>query len=194
MNVRKMTQTTFSLAVLLVGLSILLPRLWRTAPYEFWFPLENRLLTRYYLSGYTLSLFSLSAWLLMAAGLLDAILHRRTVLYVLYSFRAVLCMGVLVLSFALMSEITFYIYWGLIHLITLVGVNWSFRMLARNNYPGGIKLFSFLKVVFKGMGTGKNNWLDRSVVFLLCILLAVTFVLLLISLGLYVKTYWSMFV
>jgi len=193
MNVRRMSATTFSLAVLIIGLYFLVPEIRHILPKNVWYSFYGRLPSQYYIGKYHSFILSASAWLMVVVGIIDAILSNRVALNLLPSFRVSIILIISIIVF-LFIPANNYIFWGLIYIASILGILWTFRVIILNNHPGGKKLIPFIKEIKKGVGYGGNHISDRYTVFGISIILAGVYVILLVSFAFYVIAYRNRFV
>jgi len=192
MSVRKISATTFSLIVLVIGLYFLLPEIWRNLPNKVWYLFYGRFPPQYYIGNYHSFILSASAWLIVVVGIIDAILNNRIALNLLSSLKVpiVMCISIIALLFVPVNN---YIFWGLVYIVLILAILFIFRKIILNNHPGGKKFILFIKEIKTGAGTGGNHISDRYTVFGISILLAGVYILLLVSFVVYLIVYWGMF-
>jgi hypothetical protein len=193
MNVRRMSATTFSLAVLIIGLYFLIPEMRHILPNNVLYSFYGRLPSQYYIGSYHSFILSASAWLIVVVGIIDAILYNRVALNLLPSFKVSIVLIISIIVF-LFIPVNNYIFWGLVYIALILGILWIFRMVILNNHPSGKKLIPFIKEIKEGVGAGANHISDRYTVFGVSILLTGVYVILLVSLIVYVIAYRNRFV
>jgi len=193
MNVRKMSATTFSLAVLIIGLYFLLPEMKHILPNNVWYSFYGRLPSQYYIGKYHSFILSASAWLIVLVGIIDAILNNRVALNLLSSLKVPIVLSIAVIIF-LFIPVNNYIFWGLVYIALILGILWIFRIIILNNHPGGKKLIPFIKEIREGVRYGGNHISDCYTVFGVSILLTGVYVILLVSFAVYVIAYRNRFV
>jgi len=193
MNVRRMSATTFSLAVLIIGLYFLVPEMRHILPNNVLYSFYGRLPSQYYIGKYHSFILSASAWLMVVVGIIDAILNSRVVFYLLSSLKVPIVLGIAVIIF-LFIPVNNYIFWGLVYIASILGILWTFRIIILNNHPGSKKLIPFIKEIKEGVGYGGNHISDRYTVFGISIILSGVYVILLVSFAFYVIAYRNRFV
>ena len=193
MNVRKISSTTFSLILLIVGLCFFIPKILHILPYEVWHIIDRRFSSQQYIGIHHSFILTFSVWLIVVVGAIDAIFQNRVMLKLLFSFNVPVVLGIPIMLFVFIPSINDYLFWGLFYFTLIFGIYWTFRKFISNNYPGGQKLILFIKNIKTGTATGDNHILDRYTVFGISILLIVVYTLLLVSFVVYVVTYWRMF-
>jgi hypothetical protein len=188
MNVRRTTITTFSIIAVICGFCFLIPEVRHILPNQ-----ARRLsYKQYYIGGYHSFILSASAWLIAAVGIIDAILNNRVALDLLSSLNIPIVLIITTFIF-LFIPVNDYIFWGLIYIVLIFGIFWTFRKFVSNNHPGSRRLIRFIKEIRVGIAEGSNHISDRYTVFGISILLAGVYALLIVSLVIYVITYWGMF-
>jgi hypothetical protein len=196
MNVRQAAKTTLSLlffALLFAGLAAIWPRLIGLLPEAAAYTLTARFSPPFAFAGYYAFILGLALRMIVAAGVLDAILRHRTGLNLLSSF-STLISGLPVVVLAFIPAINAYVCWGVAQMAAAVGVYWTFRKLTRNNRLGGQKLLPFIKEMKTGGGPRRGHVADHYIVFAASLLLIALYVLLLASLLFFVITNGSMFI
>ena len=193
MNVRKTTGTTFSLIVLIVGVYFLLSASRHILPLEVLRLIDKRFYSQYYIGKYHSFLQFVSAWLIVVVGIVDVILNNRVNFALRFSFNIPIILSIPMIIFIFIPLINAYLFWGLIYVILILGVFWTFKKFITNNHNGRLKLIPFIKEIMNGVGSGSNHISDRYIVFGISILLIGVYTLLLVSFVIYVITYWSMF-
>jgi len=193
MNVRRMSATTFSLAVLIIGLYFLVPEMRHILPKNVWYSFYGRLPSQYYIGKYHSFILSTSVWLMVVVGIIDAILNSRVAFYLLSSLKVPIVLGIAVIIF-LFIPVNNYIFWGLVYIASILGILWTFRIIILNNHPGGKKLIPFIKEIKEGVGYGGNHNSDRYTIFGVSIILAGVYVILFVSFAFYVIAYRNRFV
>jgi hypothetical protein len=189
MNVRKASATTLSLVVLIIGLCILFPIIMRSLPYEAVYTLADRFHPQYYFSRYFPFIVKIAIWIIIAAGLLDAIMRHKIAFGLFSSLNVpfMLCIPVFIITF--IPPVNPYMFWGAMQVIAIIGVYWTFRKLIRNNHSGGQKLIAFIKEIGTGGGSHSGHISGHYAVFCISILLIAVCVLLIISMLLFVVTH-----
>jgi len=193
MNVRRMSATTFSLAVFIIGLCFFVPEMRHILPNNVLYSFYGQLPSQYYIGKYHSFILSASAWLIFVVGIIDAILNNRVAFYLLSSLKVPIVLGIAVIIF-LFIPVNNYIFWVLVYIALIFSVLWTFRVIILNNNPGGKKLIPFIKEIKEGVGYGGNNISDRYAVFGVSIILAGVYIILLVSFTFYVIVYRNRFV
>jgi hypothetical protein len=196
MNVRQTARTTLSLlffALLLAGLAAIRLRLMGLLPEAVVYTLTARFSPPFAFAGYYTFILGLALRMIVAAGILDAILRHRTGFNLLPSF-STLISGLPVAVLAFIPAINAWVCWGAAQMAAAVGVYWTFRRLTRNNRLGGQKLLPFMREIKPGGGPRRGHVADHYIVFGASLLLMALYALLLASLLFFVIINGSMFI
>jgi len=199
MNVRKVSKTTFSLIVLIVGLIYLLPVIRYALLYGEFYTLGNRLYELYYLGGYYLGgyypfIVNAAIWIMIVAGMLDVIMRNKVAFDVLSSLNIPITVSIPVIIAALFPSVDLIMFWGILQLAVILGIYGTFRKIIRNNHTNGQKMTPFIKKIKTAGGRPNGHIYDHYVVFGTSLLLLAVYALLVLSFLIYVATHWQAFV
>ena len=190
MNVRKAASTTFWLTVLFVGTALLLPVLRDALPYEIISALDAQFHPREYIGSAFSFIVEMAVWMMVLAGMLDAILRQKVHLQLLGSFSVVILLSVPTVLAALLP--TSHLFWAAYQLIAILGTYFSFSKLIKINHPSGQGLIAFLKTVKNDGGTPRGHISDHLTVFIASFLLIAVHAAQIVAMVVYLVTYWQM--
>jgi hypothetical protein len=194
MNVRKTTGTTFSLVVLIVGLSYLFPVIMNALPGEVAYTLVGRFHPQYEVGSYHVFIINAAIWISIVAGIIDAILNNRIAFSLLSSLNIPLVMAIPAIIIAVIPAANIYMFWGLFYVIVILGVYWTFRKVVKNNHSSAQKLIPFIKDIKMGGGMPSGHKSDHYIVFGVSALLIAVWAILILSALVFVIANWQAFV
>ncbi|MDR2903221.1 MAG: hypothetical protein LBU77_01755 [Clostridiales bacterium] len=195
MNVRKTSETTLSLVVLLIGLYILFPIIMRELPNEIVYTVLGRFNSQIYSTEFYPAIVKFAFYTIFAVGILDAILCHRVAFRLFASLNISIVLGVAIIVTTLMPIPNPYIFWAVIQVVAIIGVYWTFRKLIHNNHSGGQKMIAFIKTIKAGAERNNNTHIsDHYTVFGVSVFLIGLYSALVVSLLVFVVTHRTMFV
>lgn len=181
-TVRKMSETTVTLIILAVGLTILM-RWYGTLSGEFFYKMEALLNSKAQIGGFHSFLISLSFWLLLVASGIETVYREKNGVYAMGPFGApiIFSAGVAVWGLvATSTRVNILWFWLFYYVGLIVCIRISYSRLSKTKGAGPSKIKLLVKSP-PSKNDGDVSIIDRSVLYVGKIVLLVDWFALLIT-------------
>jgi len=191
-TVKKAKATTLSLIALAAAIVLLLPVIRNALPYEVLLTLDSRMNPGHAFGSLYPLIVKAAIWLIVAAGVLDAILRNNAAFFLLSSMNVPIVLGFPIVIAAFVPSVSLHLFWAVFHIAVMIGIYWAFRKIAHGLRPGGQKLVSFVKEIKDAGGARKCHVADFYAAWGTALLLLAAGAIVAVSFFVFVAVHWGM--